>query len=212
MHEIMTADEKGKLQLESKNHAEPDPPSLDDCHRSVLNIIAERSPCPEPRLFITAINSGLECFRGMPLGDLREFLGQCVQDLKASGLVEIVDDEFVIADPGSASAGEDTPGEVAEAERHADKLGGKSADQDQAEKAQQSWTEPAHHAVTDETEDTLAEDVDASPESVEDAEVLDLTDALELIPDVLDEISIDQDQAEPSSDTPQPHSEATDDV
>ena len=212
----MTADQKEELQLGSKTHAELDRTSLDDCHRSVLNIIAERSPCPEPKLFITAINSGLECFRGMPLGDLRELLGQCVQDLKAGGLVEIVEDEFVLADTAGAED-EETLDQTADLELRPRKLDGESSAQGHTEEPPTSGR--AHSAVTDDAGDAdeppTEESGTAPPVSVEDADILDLSGALELAREELDEIPIDQDhdaEAKPSSDTLQANSEVTDDA
>jgi len=214
----MTADQKGKLQLEAKTQTELDPSSLDDCRRSVLNIIAERAPCPEPKLFITAINSGLECFGGRSLADLRELLGQCVQNLKADGLVEIVENEFVLANTGNAGAEEeDTVDQSSEREQRPFTLEGELTDQDHAEETPKPEEQYAQAAATDEVGDTdepAKDDMAASaPESAEDGDIFDLTGELELAPEELEESSIDQDHAEaPASDTPETRGGTTDDA
>lgn len=216
--EIMMADLKAKDPLRSKVLSEPGLTDLDDTHRSVLNIVAENLPCTEPKLFITAIISGLECFSGVSLGDLRERLGQYVQDLKAAGLVEIVDNEFVLADTTGAEdddvldqteenqqsahiVDEVITDEVITDEVLTDEVlvDETPADQGHSEEEPLSGTRQASAAETDaagSAPELPTGDVAASlPEGGEDADILDLTGELELelVSDEPEEAPTDQD-------------------
>lgn len=84
--------------------AQPQLASWAEFRQSVLSIIAERSPCSDPKLFIAAANQGLERFGDGSLSGLRKLLDQCVRQLRASGLVEINRGQFVLTPAGSAEA------------------------------------------------------------------------------------------------------------
>jgi hypothetical protein len=88
--------------LQPKTPDEPHLTSWNDFCRLVLEGIAELSPCTEPTLFVIAASRGLERFGDGTLADLRKLLGQCVQELKARGLVEISGEQLVIATASSA--------------------------------------------------------------------------------------------------------------
>jgi hypothetical protein len=96
----------------------------------VLKIIAELSPCSEPKLFIVAANRGLARFGDGSLGDLSKLLGQCVQELQARGVVEINGGQLVIAPAGSAED-EDILDLTAELKLHPSKLDEASINQKQ---------------------------------------------------------------------------------
>ncbi len=196
-------DQKETVHLQAKIFSDRDLSSLSDCHRSTLNIIKECSPCSEPKLFITAINSSLECFGGRPLAELRELLGQCVEDLKAGGLVAVVENQFVIADATGAGANKEViPNEEARSERCDRGLGRESIDQDRDREAP-SVPQQMHQAETvdaRDAEEAPAEDWDAAPDSAQDMDVLELADELEFVPEESDETALAQDDvaAEPS--------------
>jgi hypothetical protein len=86
--------------LQPKTQAEPDVTSWDDFCRLVLEIIAELSPCPEPTLFVIAATRGLQRFGEGTLEDLRKHLGQCVEELKTRGLVEINGSQLIAPPAG----------------------------------------------------------------------------------------------------------------
>jgi hypothetical protein len=94
--------DKGRVNLQPKPRTESSLTSWNDFCRLVLEIIEELSPCPEPTLFLVAANRGLHRFGDGTLDDLRKLLGQCVQELKSRGLVEISGEQLVIATAGSA--------------------------------------------------------------------------------------------------------------
>jgi cell pole-organizing protein PopZ len=75
--------------------------SLDDFCRSMLQLVAELSPCSEERLFITAVNRELVGSRDLSLGDVKALLHKCVQQLEAQGLLKIHGEELVITEPGN---------------------------------------------------------------------------------------------------------------
>ena len=56
---------------------------------SVLNLIAELSPCPVPTLFVEAGRRGLQRFGDGTLGDVSKLLGRWLEELQARGLVQI---------------------------------------------------------------------------------------------------------------------------
>ena len=84
--------------------AESDPTSTswNNFYHLVLEIIAELSPCSEPKLFIVAATRGLERFGDGSLSDLSKLLSQCAQELQVRGLVEINGEQLVIAHAGCA--------------------------------------------------------------------------------------------------------------
>ena len=86
--------------MQPRSQTEPELTSWDDFCRSVLNIIVERSPCPEPTLFVIAGLRGLQAFGDGTLEDLRKLLGQSVQELQGRGLVEINGEQLVITSAG----------------------------------------------------------------------------------------------------------------
>ena len=116
--------------MQPKPQAEPHLTSWNDFCRSVLKIIAELSPCSEPKLFIVAANRGLAMFGDGSLGDLSKLLGQCVQELQACGVVEINGGQLVIAPAGSAED-EDILDLTAELELHPSKLDEASINEEQ---------------------------------------------------------------------------------
>src|SRR5262245_51851117 len=91
-----------EVQLQPSSQAEPELNSWDDFCRSVLNLIAEMSPCPEPTLFVAVGLRGLQRFGDGTLEDLRKLLGRCVQELRERGLVEIKEGQLLISPAGSA--------------------------------------------------------------------------------------------------------------
>ena len=192
---------RGAVQL--KPQAEPHLTSWDDFCRLVLKIIAELSPCSEPKLLIVAANRGLERFGDGSLGDLSKLLGQCVQELQARGLVEINGEQLVIAPAGSAED-EDILDLTAELELRPPKLDEASTNQKQANR-DYAWEEPrtgtlqTQAQVTGSTErapEPTTEKILAAPAgSAEDEDILDLTAELELRPSKLDEASTNQKQA-----------------
>jgi hypothetical protein len=95
-----TVVQKGEVQLQPNPQAKSELTSWDDFRRSVLNIIAELSPCPEPTLFVIAGLRGLQAFGDGTLEDLRKLLGQSVQELQGRGLVEINGEQLVITSAG----------------------------------------------------------------------------------------------------------------
>jgi cell pole-organizing protein PopZ len=75
--------------------------SLDDLCRSVLQIIAELSPCSEKKLFIVAVNRDLAGSRHLSLGDFEVRLHKSVQQLEERGLLKIHGGELVLTEPGN---------------------------------------------------------------------------------------------------------------
>jgi hypothetical protein len=95
---IAVANWKGKVPLQPKPQAEPI--SWNDFCRLVLKIVEELSPCPEPRLFIVAAHRELQRFGDGTLEDLRKHLGQCVEELKTRGLLEINGSQLIAPPAG----------------------------------------------------------------------------------------------------------------
>jgi hypothetical protein len=88
--------------LQSRPQTEPDVTSWDDFCRSVLELIAELSPCPEPTLFVEAGIRGMQSFGDGSLHGLGKLLAQCTQELQARGLVQIKENRLLIAPVASA--------------------------------------------------------------------------------------------------------------
>jgi len=83
--------------------------SPDDFRRSVLQIVAEFSPCSEEKLFIVAVNRDLRASRSLSLGDLKGLLHDCIQQLEEQGLLRIVAEEIVITEAGTRPPEAQTP-------------------------------------------------------------------------------------------------------
>jgi len=75
--------------------------SLDDLCRSVLQTIAELSPCSEKKLFIVAVNRDLAASHHLSLGDFEVRLHKSVQQLEEQGLLKIHGGELVLTEPGN---------------------------------------------------------------------------------------------------------------
>jgi hypothetical protein len=203
------ADQKGEVQLQSKPQAVPGLTSLNDFHRAVLEIIEEMSPCSEPKIFITTISRGLGSFGDGSLGDFRKLLGQCVQDLKARGLVAIDEDAFVIVSEVSAED-EDILDPTAELEQHPAGLGEASTNQKEMDPDDAGVTDGAERAPELPKEDMNA----TSSESAEDVEILDPTAEFEQNAPRPNEASTSQGYAggDPNTGIPQTQAEVTDDA
>jgi hypothetical protein len=212
------ADQKGEVQLQSKPQAVPGLTSLNDFHRAVLEIIEEMSPCSEPKIFITMISRGLGSFGDGSLGDFRKLLGQCVQDLKARGLVAIDEDAFVIVSEVSAededilarAVAKHLPERLAELEQHPAGLGEASTNQKEMDPDDAGVTDGAERAPELPKEDMNA----TSSESAEDVEILDPTAEFEQNAPRPNEASTSQGYAggDPNTGTPQTQAEVTDDA
>jgi len=161
--------------LQSKLEAAPGVVSSNEFQRSVLSIIQECSPCSEPKLFMTAIVRELPRVGDESLADLRDRLAQCAQDLKAHGLIEINEDDYIFVRTASPD--------------HPDIIEGMGKRPEES-KEQQVESEPgSEHKGTDtfkaKTEDRTPEQREESAQSGstvsavdEDADVLDLTSEL----------------------------------
>lgn len=76
---------------------------LDSFCRSLLQIIAELSPCSEQKLFIVAVNRDLPESRELSLGDFKELLHKRLQQLEEQGFLKVSGEELVITRPEDAS-------------------------------------------------------------------------------------------------------------
>lgn len=186
----MDIDQTGEVQLQSQSPSEPDLSFLGERHRSVLNIITECSPCSEPKLFIAAINAKLDCFGDTSLSELRDVLGQCVRELKASGLIKVLDDEIVMASEPGAWNEEEDPAALSLVESRGED--GVSEDA--------SWSDMQRtFADLEETPERApdgqkSENDTGSAGSEAELDVLDLTDELEIVE--LEDIAVALDDTE----------------
>ena len=183
MRKIIEAGLKREVQLQSKLQTPPDVVSSNEFQRSVLSIIEECSPCSEPKLFITAVARELPRDGGESLADLRDRLVQCAQDLKAHGLIEINEDDYVFVPTTSPDQPDiiDRMGkrpeeskrqqvEFEEVEEHKETGPLKAKTEDRTVSVPEPTEEPAESGSTVSAED-------------EDADVLDLTSELDGAPE-----------------------------
>ena len=165
MREILEAGLIREVQLQSKLQAAPDIVFSNEFQRSVLSIIEKCSPCSEPKLFMTAVVRELPRDGGESLADLRDRLVQCAQDLKAHGLIEINEDDYIFVPTTSP----DHPGII-------DGMG-KPPEESTETGSLKAKTEDRTVSVPEPTEEPAESGSTVSAED-EDADVLDLTSEL----------------------------------
>jgi TolA-binding protein len=217
MCEIIAAGHKKEVQLQSKS--QPDFSTSNAFNRAVLEIIADLSPCSEPKLFMTAITRGLTRASEESLGDFRARLGRCVEHLQARGVVAREGDELALASTADA---ENLTAELEFAKEDVSTLREElqslqtQAQEPERPREDPKANEPQEHedlldlageiefledAATPQEQASLSDNEPETPregavalETAEDVDILDLTEAL--APDAPEDASNDEEHAE----------------